>query len=226
MEIEILMRPGSSAARIVLDQGESVTAEGGAMIAMSDDMRVQTSTFKKNSGGLLGTFKRLLAGESLFFNEFTAGSHGGDVYIGTTLPGDMEILDVTGRKIILQAGSFVAATNDVSINTSWQGAKNFISGESLFWLELTGQGPVIINAFGVIYPVEVDGEYIVDTGHIVAFEDTLRFEISKVGASWLGSFLGGEGFICKFRGKGTVWCQSHSSSAWGMSMSPYLKTVK
>ena len=55
----------------------------------------------------------------------------------------------------------------------------------MIWLEMSGSGKLLINAFGMIYPVEVDGEYIVDTGNIAAFEDSLDFKISKAGRSWL-----------------------------------------
>jgi len=81
---------------------------------------------------------------------------------------------------------------------------------------------VVINSFGAIYPVAVDGEYIVDTGHIVAFEEGLDFEITKAGGSWISSFLGGEGLVCKFKGTGTVWCQSHNPSGFGGALGPLL----
>ncbi len=55
-------------------------------------------------------------------------------------------------------------------NLGWEGFKNMFSGENMIWLEMSGTGKVVINAFGMIYPVEVDGEYIVDTGNIAAFE--------------------------------------------------------
>ncbi|MGB2247694.1 MAG: AIM24 family protein, partial [Alcanivorax sediminis] len=98
-----------------------------------------------------------------------------------------------------------------------------LSGESVFWLNLKGSGKLVVSSFGAIYPVEVDGEYIVDTGHIVAFNETLDFSITKAGSSWLQSFLGGEGMVCKFKGKGTVWCQSHNPGSFGWAMSPGLK---
>ena len=62
-----------------------------------------------------------------------------------------------------------------------------------------------------------------DTGHIVAFNDTLDFSITKAGGSWISSFLGGEGLVCKFKGKGTVWCQSHNASGFGKILGPRLK---
>jgi uncharacterized protein (AIM24 family) len=71
--------------------------------------------------------------------------------------------------------------------------------------------------------VEVSGEYIVDTGHIVAFEDSLEFSITKAGASWISSILGGEGLVCKFNGQGRVWCQSHNRSGFGTQLGPRLR---
>ena len=66
-----------------------------------------------------------------------------------------------------------------------------------------------------IYEIDVDGEYIVDTGHIVAFENTLDYRITKVGDSWIGAFLGGEGLICRFQGRGKVYCQTHNARSFG-----------
>jgi uncharacterized protein (TIGR00266 family) len=85
----------------------------------------------------------------------------------------------------------------------------------VFWLNMNGQGQVLLNSFGAIYPVEVDGEYIVDSGHIVAFNETLDFSITKAGKNWIHSYLGGEGLVCKFKGKGALWCQSHNAASFG-----------
>ena len=84
-------------------------------------------------------------------------------------------------------------------------------------------GKVILNSFGAIYPVEVEGETIVDTGHIVAFGETLDFKITKAGKSWISSILGGEGLVCRFHGQGTVWCQSHNPSSFGQTLGPNLR---
>ncbi len=64
---------------------------------------------------------------------------------------------------------------------------------------------------------------IVDTGHIVAFNETLDFTLSKAGKSWMSSLLGGEGLVCKFQGQGTVWCQSHNPKSFGQALGPKLK---
>lgn len=226
MNFEILLSPGSSIAKVTLDAGEKLTTEAGSMVAMSADLHVETSVRKKEQGGFKTAFKRLLSGESFFMNHYTASAKPAELYLSTTLPGDMKILDLDGGKMIVQGGSYVASTNEVKVDLSFQGLKSLFSGESVFWIELSGKGKAIINSFGSIYPIQVEGEYIVDTGHIVAFDETLNFTISKAGKSVISSFLGGEGLVCKFKGKGVVWCQSHNPNSFGYSIGPKLKAVK
>ncbi len=223
MDVEIKMNPGCSVARVLLGPNEEMTAEGGCMIAMSSDINMETTTYKKNSGGIMKGLKRLISGESFFMNHYTAGIGGGEIYLAPALHGDMFCIDLQNQSLIVQAGSYLASEPNIEIDFNWQGLKSIFSGESLFWLNLNGSGKVIVNSYGCIYPVDVDGEYIVDTGHIVAFEPGLKFNISKAGQSWLSSFLGGEGFVCRFKGKGRVWCQSHNPNSFGASIGPNLK---
>lgn len=223
MQVEILARPANAAVKLSMSSGERITAEGGAMIAMSADMNVETS-ISKGEGGLLKSLARTLAGEGLFLNHFTAGGRGGELYLATTLPGDMEAIELDGSKPLrVQSGSFVAHSPGINMDVQWGGMKNMFSGENMLWLEMTGTGTVIINAFGAIYPVDVNGEYIVDTGNIAAFEKTMDYTISKAGKSALASFMGGEGFVCKFKGTGRVWCQTHSAKSFGTALTPHLR---
>ena len=196
------------------------------MIAMSSDMSLTTSTYKKNKGGVLKALKRMVSGESFFMNHYEPGSNGGNVYLATALPGDMMTMELNGQGLVVQGGSYVASSHDIEIDFSWQGLKSAFSGEGLFWLNINGTGKIIVNSFGAIYPIEVDGDYIVDTGHIVAFDETLDFKITKAGKSWISSFLGGEGLVCKFKGKGTVWCQSHNDTSFGQVVGPKLRPRK
>jgi uncharacterized protein (TIGR00266 family) len=224
MQTEIIHSPGASAARVRLDVGESLTAEGGSMIALGGEVTLETTTHQKGgSGGLLKAAKRLLGGESFFLNHYTAGLSGGEVWLAQTLPGDMMKMALENQTIIVQAGSFVACSAGINLDVGWQGFKNFLSGESLFWLRINGTGRVILSSYGAIYPVPVNGEYIVDTGHIVAFDETLNFKLSKAGKSWISSLLGGEGLVCRFQGQGIVWCQSHNAPSFGKTLGPKLR---
>jgi uncharacterized protein (TIGR00266 family) len=224
MEVEIVHGPGNAAAKVRLASGESFTAEGGAMIAMSADMRIETNTHTKSGGGgMLKAMKRALAGESFFVNHFTAGPGGGEVWLGATLAGDMLTRQLDGGMLVVQGGSFVCAEPGVKLDLGWQGLKSMFSGESMFWIHLSGRGLAVLSSYGAIYPLEVDGAAVVDTGHIVAFDETLSFSVRKAGKSLIGSFLGGEGLVCRFEGRGTVWCQSHNASAFGKLIGPKLK---
>ena len=226
MNIELLYRPGNTAAKISLAEKEICTAESGAMIAMSGNMDITTSTHKKKSGGLFKAMKRMIAGESMFLNHFEPKGGSGELILGTGLAGDMMTLELNNESLIVQGSSYLACEHGIDIDLGWQGFKSFISGESVFWVNLKGTGKIVVSSFGAIYPVEVDGEYIVDTGHIVAFNETLDFSITKAGKSWLHSFLGGEGLVCKFNGKGTVWCQSHNPGSFGSSLTSTLRPRK
>lgn len=221
MQFDFIHKPCNTAVKVTLQPGETCTTEAGSMIAMDAHLNVETSTHKKGKRGILKSLKRMFAGESFFLNHYTANAES-ELWVSTPHPGDMTKIDLQGERLVVQSGSFVACDEGVDINTGWQGFKSLLSGESFFWLSLSGQGQVVINSFGAIYEVDVDGEYIVDTGHIVAFDESLSFSLSKAGSSWFQSWLGGEGIICKFKGHGKLYCQSHNLTAFGRSLSPHL----
>ncbi len=215
MHIELINRPGNTVGKVSMDPGDQLTAEGGSMIAMSTNISISTSTHKKQSGSLMKAARRVISGESFFLNHFECRDREGELWLGTTLSGDITTVEMDGQSLVVQSGSYLASTPTVDVDMGWQGFKSLFSGEGLFWLHLKGHGTAMLSSFGAIYPVRVDDEYIVDTGHIVAFTDTLNFQVSKAGSSWLHSFLSGEGLVCRFSGQGTVWCQSHNPRSFG-----------
>lgn len=226
MEFEFLSRPAASVARLSLDVDESITCEVGAMIAMTPGFEVETTTRKRGGGGggLTKALKRMFAGESLFLNHFTAVESEQSLIIGPSMLGDVMHFPLTGGSLIVQGSSWMASDTDIEIDATWQGlGKALFSGEGMFWLKCSGEGDLFLNSFGAIYEIEVDGEHIVDTGHIVAFEDTLQFSVGKAGSSWIGSFLGGEGLVCRFEGQGRLFCQSHNPPSFGAALGPKLK---
>ena len=215
MNIELLHQPDSAIARVVLDAGEELVAQAGAMIAMSGFINVSTTLRQGKGGGILGGLKRVVARESLFLSVFRSPTPGGEMYLAPKLMGDLLVYSMQGQELVVQSASYLASASDVDIDLGFQGLKSFFSGETIFWLSITGYGPVLLTSFGGIYEISVNGEYIVDTGHIVAFEKSLSFNITKAGSSWLGAFLGREGLVCRFRGHGKVYCQTHHPDAFG-----------
>jgi uncharacterized protein (TIGR00266 family) len=215
MKIDILQQPDSAIAKIDMAPREELVAEAGAMVAMSAWIQVDTTLRKGKGGGVMGGLKRLVAGESLFLSRFRTASESGELFLAPTLMGDLLVYEMTPTGLVVQSGSYLASTAAVDVDLGFQGFKSFFSGESIFWLEMSGQGFVILNSFGAIYEVEVADEYIVDTGHIVAFEKSLQLSISKANPSWWGAIFGGEGLVCRFKGKGKVFCQTHNPTGFG-----------
>lgn len=225
MQYELLAKPAATVVRLTLDAQESFTCEVGAMVAMSNGFHVETSGRRKGgSGGLMKGLKRMFAGENYFLNHFTATAAGQTLYLGPSLLGDIVYHPLRGGSMIVQGSSWLASSTSIELDATWQGwGASFFSGESIFWVKCSGTGHMFLSSFGAIYSVEVDGEYVVDSGHIVAFEDTLQFKIGKSNSSWIGTFAGGEGLVCRFSGKGRLYCQSHNPPSFGKLLGPTLK---
>jgi len=222
MEIKILQQPDCAIAHVTFNAGEELVAEAGTMIAMSGYINVSTTLRQGKGGGILGGLKRMLAGESLFLSVFRSPTAGCELFLAPKLLGDIVHYQVSNVGLVVQATSYLASSADVDIDLGFQGFKSVFSGESIFWLDISGRGDLLLSSFGAIYEIDVDGEYVVDTGHIVAFEKNLNFTIGKPGSSWIGAFLGGEGLVCRFKGKGKIFCQTHNASAFGRLVGPQL----
>jgi len=211
MDETIQYRPSFALLELDLAPGDSVRAEAGAMVSHSDGVAIETGA----TGGLLGSLKRsVLGGESLFQNTFTAET-GGSVTLAPALPGDVIRHDLEDDRLLVQSGSFLAADAAIGLDTAFGGAKTFFGSEGLFLLELTGTGPAFLSSYGAIHEVELaEGEkYTVDTGHIVAFEDSADFSVDAVGGL-RSTLFSGEGLVCRFTGPGRVWLQSRSQDAF------------
>lgn len=216
MKYEILSRPSYSLLKLNLDAGEEVLAETGAMVFMNG-VKLKTEV----KGGIFGGLKRAIAGESFFVNRFVAEKNGAILGLAPAYQGDIERIRVNGR-LYAQSGAFLAGSPDIEISSKWGGARSFFAGEGLILLKIEGDGDVFLSSFGGIEEVEVDGELVVDTGHIVAFEDGLDFTISKAGGL-KATILSGEGLVAKFKGNGKVWIQTRSISdyiGWISSLLP------
>jgi len=216
MDIKILQQPDSAIAQINLDANEELVAEAGAMIAMNGSINASTTLRQGKGGGILGGLKRMVAGESLFLSVFRSPIPNGEIFLAPKMLGDILHYSMTPTGLVVQATSYLASSAGVDIDLGFQGFKSFFSGENIFWLDISGNGDVLLSAFGGIYEINVEGEHIVDTGHIVAFEKSLTFEITKPpGSSWLSAWLGGEGLVCRFKGNGRIFCQTHNAKAFG-----------
>jgi uncharacterized protein (TIGR00266 family) len=208
MNVDIRYSPAFALAVITLPPGGEVRAEAGAMTSMSGGVEIET----KAQGGMLAGLKRsVLGGESFFINTFRAPS-GGELTVSPTLPGDIVHMPVgNSGALMVQSGSWLASDPGVQVDTKWGGRKTFFSAEGLFLLRCTGTGDMIVSSYGAIERRALgQGEVLkIDTGHIVAFEENIGYQVNKVGG-WKSTLLSGEGLVATFTGPGTLWLQTRS----------------
>jgi len=218
MNIDILANGAFGSALVELEASESFVSESGAMFRASNNVDIDVTTRPKGSkGGILAGVKRLLGGEHFFFSTYrTRDGRPGEVGLSPTLGGEVRIVDLDGsRSWVCAGGSYMGSHPDVELDIRFQGLRGLFSGESLFFMRAAGRGPLLVNAFGQITEVDVDGELIVDTGHVVAFEETLSYSLTKTGGSWITSYLSGEGVVFRFSGQGKLLVQSHNPKEFG-----------
>ena len=208
MQVDITAGPSFAMGTVTLPPGGSVRVEAGAMAMTKGDVEIKTST----QGGFLKGLKRTLGGETFFVNDFTSTS-GGVVGVAAVLPGDMVTIPLTGQgALLVQSGSWIASDSGVDVDASWGGGKSFFSGEGLILLKCTGSGDVLLSAYGAIvsHTLAAGETVTLDTGHVVAFDDTVQYSVRKAG-SWKSTILGGEGLVTDFTGPGRVLMQTRSS---------------
>lgn len=211
-------QPDFAFLKVRIPGGETLKVEASAMATMDTNLRMKT----KFKGGL----GRFLTGESVFINEFTAEGGPGEIGIAPAAPGDLAHVHLDGDTVYLQNSAFVAATQGVTVESKWQGLmKGFFSGEGLFLIRCSGQGDLWFNTYGAMIELDVDGDYVVDTSNIVAFTEGLEYKITKVGG-YKSLFFSGEGFVCRFSGKGKVWLQTRGVSALASWLQPFRPVEK
>jgi len=225
MNVELRHNPGFSIARCTLAGGEQMKAESGAMAATSGGVVVEA----KMQGGLMKGLKRsVLGGESFFMTTLTAPNEGGWVDVAARLPGDAVVLQ-SGAGLNLTKGCYLASTADVEIDTKWGGFKNIGGGEGGFLIRATGGGTVVASAYGAIDQVVLPaGEtIIVDSGHLVAFEDGIDFTTHKASSGVMNTLKSGEGFVMNFTGPGTIYTQTRNPDAlvtWLTQVLPFSRS--
>lgn len=229
MQHRIEHGPSFAWLRVSLGPSEVVQAESGAMVSRSPQLEMDT---RLNAGRRAGFFaklwaffvaflRRFLGGETMFVNDFH-GAEGGEVVLAPSLSGQIMHRPLReGERLFVQTGSYLASTGTIDTKVRWGGLRAMFGGEGLILLECAGQGELFVNSYGGIVPVQVDGSFVVDTGHIVAFEGTLDFKVRSIGG--VKSFLfSGEGLVCEFQGQGCVYVQSRNMSALISWLTPML----
>lgn len=224
MDYKILYQDAFPVVQVNLRCGECVKAESDAMVAMSGTVDVTGGMERGLLGGLA---RRMLTGESFFFQRLVAQRGDGYALLGHPIPGGIVDVNLDGTYgMMVQKGGFLAAEESVQIDTAVQNlAQGFFSKEGFFVLKVHGRGTVFLSSYGAIHAINLAAgeEVVVDNGHLVAWPDYMNYKIEKASNGWLSSVMSGECLVCRFRGPGVVLIQTRNPSSfagWIRSMVP------
>ncbi len=202
--------PSYALLHVDLSPGDTIQSEAGSMVYMSTHMDVKT-----RAGGsiLTALARKILGGESFFLNTFSVEGSTATLGLAASMAGDIHHLTLNGNSVYIQGSSFLCSGPGIITKTKFGGIRSLLGGEGLFLLKAEGNGDLFLSSYGAILPIQVESSYMVDTGHIVAFEDTLNYSIRRVG-NWKSTLFSGEGLVTEFTGKGTVWIQTRIPSGF------------
>ena len=211
---------GTQLVEVILDPGETVIAEAGAMTYMEEGIAYEAKLGDGSDpetgffGNFLGAGKRMLAGESLFMTHFTHnGSGKSRVAFAAPYPGKIIAADLAemGGELICQQDAFLCAALGTKIDVAFTQSfgAGFFGGEGFVLQRLSGDGLAFIHVGGTVVEKQLNNETVrVDTGCIAAFTAGINYEIERAG-SLKSMVFGGEGlFLATLSGTGTVYLQS------------------
>jgi uncharacterized protein (TIGR00266 family) len=206
--------------RVDLSPGQTLIAEAGSMVARHKHVNMEVKMNAGRGAGffavlkafLIAMIRRFAGGETFFVNHFTAPSPG-TVWVAPTLSGQVSHRRLQGETLILSSGAYLASVGNVDMKMKFGGLKSLLAKEGAFFLQLSGHGDLWFTSYGGITPVDIQGPYIVDNGHLVGYEGNLQFKIRSAGGGLMGLMASGEGLVCEFTGQGRVYIQSRNTSA-------------
>lgn len=196
---------------VTLDKGEAMYTQSGGMSWQTEGIKMATNA----RGGVMQSLGRMFTGESIFMSTFTAEQNDAKVAFATTVPGEIMPIELDGVKsLMVQKGSFLCAepTVDLKVALTKKFSAGLFGGEGFIIQRATGRGMLFLEIDGdpIIRELEAGEVLKVDTGNVVAFEESVKYEIETV--KGLGNILlGGEGlFLTRLTGPGRVILQSQN----------------
>lgn len=220
MKYEIIHQPSFSTLVVKLTAGESFKAEAGAMVSMTSNINLEA---KSSGKGFFGSIKAAVGGESFFASLFTCTQGEGEVILAPSAIGDIMHTKLNGTTLFASGGAYLAGDKDFDISTKGS-FKALLAGEGLFLQKITGTGDLFLSSYGSIIEKEVTpgNNIIIDTEHILAFEESLQFTIKKVAKGIFSTLASGEGLVAEFSGSGKVWLHTRNLSAFAGFIGKYI----
>ncbi len=226
MQYTLTTDVAGSIARINLDDGESVRADSASLVSFTGPIVVTTDgprpARRAHLKGLLTSVPR--GNETLFTNTYSVRGGTGVVHLAPWLTGQIHAYCLEGgESLLLQAGAFLAAAETVHIDTEFQGFARKGGRGTPSFIRAVGEGVVLLGAFGAIEEIALDGELLVDAGHVLALTSALRYVPSGLAG---GKAFTGESLLLRVRGTGQMFLQTRNPIDYAMGVARTLKGVE
>lgn len=219
MKSEIRGGDAFSYVDVALAPGDKLVAESNAMSSMSADLDLRA---KFNGGFFIAILRRLLVGETLFVSHFSNNTDGERrLVLVQPTPGSVRCLELDNATFYLQPGAFLACSGNVKVGIKFAGLISWIAREGLFRIVVSGTGKVWYGAYGALIDKDIDGEFIVDTSHLVGYTPGIGLKLQLAGGIF-SSLFGGEGLVTRVQGKGRIVIQTRSLSGLANWLNPKL----
>ena len=220
MNFQIQNAPAFSVIEFQLSSGEAVVAQPDSMISMTSGMRIRAATGNGEPGRGWGSgFRSLLGGESFFRAVFEASRDEQTLLLAPDSYGEILAVSLTeGERLYLTRGAYLAHTGGCQLDVRYSGMKGVMSKTGLFLLQISGPGTLFCQTYGAIRErVLGEGErFLVDNRYVVAFAETLSYELVRSSRKLTDAFFSGEGFINRFTGPGRLVYQTRVRPGGGM----------
>lgn len=220
---EVKYQGAFALAVVNLQPEQTIAAEAGAMVSMSGNVDLHSEM----KGGVFGALKRAVGGESAFVSTFTARGGAGEVTLASGAPGDIVGIEMRNQVFKVQSSSYLAGDTSLVVDTKFGGAKSWFGGEGLFVLQVSGTGLLLVSSFGSVHrkTLRPGEQYVVDTGHLVAWEGQMQYNLRKAAKSgFFRSMMSGEGLVAEFQGPGEILIQTRNLAAFAAMLKPYFPT--
>lgn len=191
-----------------LDAGESMITEKGAMAWMTPNMHMET----QGTGGLGKSLGRMLSGDTIFQNRYTAQGGEGEIAFASSFPGSIVALDISQGPVVTQKSAFLASEAGVNLSVFFRkkAAAGLFGGEGFIMQKLSGNGTAFVEIDGSVveYQLQAGQSMYLDTGYLAMMDESVSMDIEMV-KGVKNIFFGGEGmFNTKVTGPGRIWIQT------------------
>ena len=213
---------------ITLGKGEEIRLERGAMVYHNGEVNLEGKMNSNGGSGLGGALKALgrsmVSGEGFFITTATGLTDNAVIGIAPGTPGTIKEIEVGATQWRINDGAFLACESSVGYDLKMQSVGKAIFGGTggLFVMETSGQGKMLINAYGDILEFDLAGDepFIVDNTHVVAWTASLNYDI-RVASGTFG-FKTGEGLVNEFKGQGKVYVQTRNVESLANMIAPFV----